>query len=264
MFIRGSSDFKGTCSQLKRYSPAEISQIYQKEFAEFANREVSSDVLSGLNVYQQFFRGILVSLKDFKKVAKTAANYYSAFHENYARLSDCFSTFEENCLSEYSAGVKRPVFLKWSAPIALNPYQVIYDWLKMERLDVKAMLEAMGRREELQAVKEKMEGRVTGGNADLNKLQAGKSTISGMFSRKPKEAQISTLQAQIAQGEEDLRGVGEALSIVTLRLHAYEIPRFKELKASKYEMVMKSFATLSVAEFEEVIKVCRAMEANLQ
>lgn len=264
MFIRGTSDFKGTCSQLKRYSPAEISQIYQKEFAEFASRDVSSDVLSGLSVYQQFFRGILASLKDFKKVARTAANYYSAFHENYARLSDCFSTFEEHCLAEYSAAVKRPVFLKWSAPMALNPYQVIYDWLKMERLDVKAMLEAMGRREELQAVKEKMEGRVTGDNADLNKLQAGKSTISGIFSRKPKEAQISTLQAQIAQGEEDLQSVGEALNIVTLRLHAYEIPRFKELKAAKYEMVMKSFATLSVAEFEEVIKVCRAMETNLQ
>jgi hypothetical protein len=264
MFIRGTSDFKGTCSQLKRYSPAEISEVYRKEFAEFANRDVSSDILSGLNVYQQFFRGILVSLKEFKKVAKTAANYYAAFHENYSRLSDCFSVFEENCLSEYSASIRRPVFLKWSAPTSLNPYEVIYDWLKMERLDVKAMLEAMVRREELQGIKEKMEGKVQGDTADLNKLQAGKSTISGLFSRKPKEAQISALQAQIAQGEEDLKGIGEALGIVTLRLHAYEIPRFKELKAARYEMVMKSFATLSVAEFEEVVKVCRAMEANLQ
>ena len=264
MFIRGTSDFKGMCSQLKRYSAAEISEVYRKEFAEFANREVASDVLSGLNVYQQFFKGILVSLKEFKKVAKTAANYYSAFHENYSRLSDCFSVFEENCLSEYSPSTRRPVFLKWSTPTSLNPYEVIYDWLKMERLDVKAMLEALGRREELQGIKEKMEGKVQGDAADLSKLQAGKSTISGLFSRKPKETQISSLQAQIAQGEEDLKGIGEALGIVTLRLHAYEIPRFKELKAARYEMVMKSFATLSVAEFEEVVKVCRTMEANLQ
>lgn len=263
MFIRGTSNFKGTSAQLKRYSTAEISEIYRKEFSEFANHEVSPDIISGLGVYQQFFKGVLDSLREFKKVAKTAANYYSAFHENYSRLADCFSVFEENCLCEYSAEVKRPVFLKWSAPLALNPYQVIYDWLKMEKLDVKAMLEALARREELQGVKERMEGKMMGDNADLNKLQAGKSTVSGFFSRKPKETQISALQTQIAQEEGDLSSLGEALSIITTRLHAYEIPRFKELKADKYEMVMKSFATLAVSEYEEVIKVCRAIEANL-
>ena len=263
MFIRGTSDFKGTCAQLKRYAPTEICEIYQKEFTEFVGREVSPDIISGLNVYQQFFRGVLENLREFKKVAKTASNYYSAFNENYTRLADCFSVFEENCLSEYNASIKRPVFLKWSSPLPMNPYQVIYDWLKMEILDVKAILEAMARRDELEAVRERMEGKVNGDNADLSKLQSGKSTVSGFFSRRPKEAQISSLQAVIAQGEEDLKNLGEAVSITTLRLYSYEIPRFKELKASKYEMVMKSFATLAVAEYEEVIKVCRAIEANL-
>ena len=81
-----------------------------------------------------------------------------------------------------------------------NSYEDLANWIKGETLDLKALLEAFEKRDEVEATKTKLEKQKKSDTASLDKLSAGKSTVKTIFKgASGKQTEITNLQNTIAQ-----------------------------------------------------------------
>jgi len=60
-------------------------------------------------------------------------------------------------------------------------------------------LEAINQRDKYDSLKSKNQDKQKSDTLELQKVLAGKTTLKGIFSRKSKEEEVSTLEKQIAQ-----------------------------------------------------------------
>jgi hypothetical protein len=58
-------------------------------------------------------------------------------------LDENLLDFERNVMAEYGAQDYSPVITKQANFAAYNPYMFIYNWIKMELFDIRAMLETI-------------------------------------------------------------------------------------------------------------------------
>lgn len=84
-----------------------------------------------------------------------------------------------------------------------------------------------------------------------------------MFSTNSRERNLQKIQTQITDMQSEVQSLSIISTIVTAKLATEEIPKFKQLKAQKYEVILKTFAGATIHEFENMIHQAREIEEGL-
>lgn len=109
------------------------------------------------------------------------------------------------------------------------------------------MLEAIEKRDEVEATKNKLEAKKKGDAASLDKLSAGKSTMKTMFKgASGKQNEITNLQNNIAQTERDADNYDIIAKMATTYLGDTVIPEFKGKKMGTYYKILKQYTQLEI------------------
>lgn len=62
-----------------------------------------------------------------------------------------------------------------------NPFEEVYHWIKGETYDLKALVESIEIKDQVEAQKKKMESRRTNAQNDLQNVNQGKKTVRTIF-----------------------------------------------------------------------------------
>ena len=255
LFIRGTPDFERECGNLKVLTAPEIAANYTNHFTNYVNP--GSDPMPKLEEEEKFFVEMCEKLKVAKDLAKRTAELYSSFQSTYNTLSTRFEWLESEYMPACLGRDYRPLFKAAPRSTFPNPYSHLYDWLKCEVLDCRAVVEAVSKVREMGNIRKKDSTRLESVKGDLGKLQEGKTVLSQVFTFKSRTSGIAALEKEIErvrgrQLTDETQSLGVIMRIASVRLLEYELPRVKEAKEAVYQSAMSQFASSSAHEFQEV------------
>lgn len=141
-----------------------------------------------------------------------------------------------------------------------NPYQILSDWVQAEILDVKGVILAILKKKDLVRARVRAVEKVEEEKKSLVNAQTGKKSWKSMLSKQTKEQKIAKVEAAILEAQKELDTIKLIEHILNVRLTSYELPKFKESKAERYEMILKMFVNTSVEEFESLIQQARQID----
>ena len=141
-----------------------------------------------------------------------------------------------------------------------NPYIILMDWSYAEILDLEAILEAIETRRKYLGIIEKIELKIDNMKKNLNKIQAGKKSLSQIFSKKSKEEMSADSAKEIDALEYELKNSKDCFRVISLRLIKKEIAMFKQAKIDTYKHIMKVFSTASIQEISILVQQVKCFE----
>lgn len=128
-----------------------------------------------------------------------------------------------------------------------NPFTSVHIWIKGEVLDLKSMLDAMSGREQIMIKSIQCEKKRKENNAELEKMQLGKTTMKSLFrSKTTVEKKMLNLQADIETAGNDLEDYRKLINFITLFHGTVMIDKFKRLKIEQYEKVLNQTSMRSI------------------
>lgn len=184
----------------------------------------------------------------------TTMNIYSsdALEGQYKMVSDS----DNNTMKEQIDNLSRKV---------TNPYIRFKYWVKEEIIDLHALLEAIGHKNSLESRKSKLENKIKASNAELEKLNSGKTTFKTLFkSQSGKASSITNLTTFVAQAEKDVEIYEKLIKVVTVYLHERVIPEFKERKVKGYVASLKDFSDSESKNSNELYQCWSSVLAQIQ
>lgn len=126
-----------------------------------------------------------------------------------------------------------------------NSFESLATWIRGEQLDLKAMMEAVDKRDEVEGMKTKLENKKKSDSTELDKLSAGKKTMGTLLKgASGKQDRITNLQNSIAQTEKDVENYDVISKMVSSYLGEQVIPEFKGSKMGSYYKILKRFSML--------------------
>jgi hypothetical protein len=137
---------------------------------------------------------------------------------------------------------------------SVNPYDTIIDWVRIEILDIKAIMECIQRKDDIAMQRSRLEKQVLTLEAKIEKSKAGKS---GIFSIGGNAGKIERMQQQVLVLNRDIEMTDVILRIIISRLNDYELPHFKTRKGDTYAIIMGRFAVLAKQQYSDVVNACK-------
>lgn len=253
LFLRGQGSFKGACRTLKRLTLTETAAVYAEVFSDYSRNSLVPDyVFSTLNGDYEALRLLLSSLKQCQVTAASLTRHFHHMQIGYGRLAESILSFEGSFLQLFSDQITSSLFRKWDCEAVQNPYSVLCAWLEVQCGQVQALLETYERRRLILVMKEQVKAKTLKEEIAVNKLRAGKNTLSGILTGKTKVAQIAHLEQLIKQGDETVQALTFIYNITTLRLQEWDLAALKRDQGSAYEAAMKAFGSTAVTAFTTV------------
>jgi hypothetical protein len=109
-------------------------------------------------------------------------------------------------------------------------------------------MEAISYKEGLDGSKSTIEKTIRKNRAELEKLNAGKTTIKSIFkSSSGKAESISKLTQYISQGERDIENFDKIITVLTIYLSEKAIPEFKKKKTDSYFAAVKVYCEQEIS-----------------
>ena len=254
-FLRGDANFHN----IKR-DRITVEQVYEKfstHFSKYTRMTITEEILDSLQEDYQYFKNILVMLTDNERIVLNANHSYSMFAEQFDRLNKTMIDIEQAVEPAYSI---KQVF--HSTESTNNPFVHILDWIRAEQLDIQSLLETFEKKDELGALKARLEKQATSLTLDSEKLSSGKKTMGTLFSSKAKvEGKRKALEENVKQIQTEIDYINYIMHVIILRLHEHELPRFKKLKGETYHSIISNFAQQAVENFSKNIKFCEKLVA---
>lgn len=257
-FLRGTRPYDIELTNMPATTLAEVCRTYEAQFSAF-NAETSPDLLTMIDNAQSFGAKHIEALKKLKKSIKTVVNSFEDFAMNYWTMLDSLQDFETVCVAEYFGKSYRPLLNHTKREEFINPFDVLLTGADHEMQDVEALLEAIGTRASIKAVREKLHSKLDSHQKSIAKLQAGKKTFKSFFTSKPSTQVVAEIEAEAKQTEEEIYKVEGLLRIITVRMGKAEIPDYNDRRLRKYQHMIRFFARSGVQEFNEISRVARGI-----
>lgn len=198
-------------------------------------------------------------LENIENYSDSALRAYSVFQENYRRMNNQLLTYENAIDGLYEVGtIYAPIETE-----SFNPYSILVDWVRIEILDLKAIMECIQRKEEFVTMKSRFEANVKKSEGKIEAIKAGKKSLGSRFSGKTPEEKVEELEQSIILINRDIEMVEFISQVIVARLANHEIPKFKERKGETYTNIMKTFAEKATGEYQEVVNACKKTVQNI-
>jgi len=248
LFLRGPADFDKLMNQFK-YTIRDISDKYKQVYEECTKVFVTTQMADQIAEYENLFKENLNKLLDFKNVVKEVHTRFDAFQKQF-----CSFNAKMACLESEYIGEIMPSYSKIYSPIEKNeienPFHEIYEWVKIEILDLEAILETISKKSEIETQRAKIEEKIKKENVNLKDLQAGKTKFLNLLNTKPKSDQAAEIESTIKELEADIIDHSCILRIIVVRLFETVLPEFKLMKSKVYKDMMKTYGRISLLAFQ--------------
>ncbi|CAG9332460.1 unnamed protein product [Blepharisma stoltei] len=259
LFIRSEGQFRKNLQEVKKLNYTEIAQNFKEEFPNYITYQISEDLNNKIEASLLAFQSGIAALNKFEEICKENVINFAAFEIELLRLMKGIQAinifYKENFESREVNVLLRDSYT--------NPYQILLDWIRKEVLDLEAMIDLVAKQVEYNKIKGKYEDKLDESKLDLEKMHQGKKLLSQRLSRKPKEHHLSKIEGNIDNLENDIKSLNLICKIITARIIEEEIPKFREHKQEKYEMIMRAFTNSAIQEFENLINQNKVIENSL-
>lgn len=129
-----------------------------------------------------------------------------------------------------------------------KPIRTLKLWVKYEQLDILAILEAIEIRHQLQQKRASHVQKNLDYQAELEKLNQGKTSLKTLFSTKDgKVSRITELTRKIAESQKEVECLDAYLRLVILQISQAMIPYFQKDKALLYNDLLNTLARQNLA-----------------
>lgn len=222
-FIRNKQTFETAIKSIKPLTNLDMFLNFKENFP----IESSFDYSEETNIY----------VLQIVYYLKSSLNMIKALKASVKKNIENFHTMKYN-LCKLMSGIKElsPVF-KFSTEIQFNAkrkryqmYQILLDWARSEILDIEAMIEGIQKMQEI---------------AENFKLKNDNS-----------------LKNLLEENLENTQLKCQIVSMVQQRLVLYEIPKFRESKASKWETVLRTFINNGDLEMKNLEDIVLEIDKN--
>jgi hypothetical protein len=128
-----------------------------------------------------------------------------------------------------------------------NPFKHMRNWVKSELMELSALIEAISRKEGVEAARNKANAKIRDRKDTIDKMNNGKFTFKGLFKNNSEKAtSVQTMLQQISELERDVKNYEIIRNYLIIYLAEVAIPAFKDQKFSNYLAAMFNFCSQEV------------------
>ncbi|CAG9313209.1 unnamed protein product [Blepharisma stoltei] len=256
-FIRSPGAYRKLLLRKQPY--LDISKKFNEIFRDYSNETRNEGNEKILNEGKTFFKIGIEALGKFESICKINVDYFESFEAQLTQLmhgiNHLSKIYEEQFCSANLEISSREVYS--------NPFFVLLDWVRWEIIDLKAMIEAVDTKKEIDKYQLETEKKLEAEKTHILKLQTGKKLLSQIFSTNSREKNSQIIESHIDEMQKEVIALSKISSISAAKLANLDLPKFKQLKAQKYEVILRTFAGSSVSEFENMINQIKEIESGL-
>jgi len=270
LFLRSErADIDKVLQKYHVISYEEIIVRYKKIFTHLAGKELNNETVLKIASFRTFLKGIQESFIPFKKASREAIEARKAFYEGFAEFHQiACEEYEKNILSEYH-DQKDGVFVFSNSKNTIRYQEKIgkikeatnndsiehlCEWIKSEKDEIDAFLEAIAQRDKYDALKNKVQEKQSLLNVEIQNIIGGKSSIKSMILGKSKEDEVAALDKQLAECSVEAERLTILHDMITLILAYNEIEKFKNGKKEKYYQIVKVTANKEKENLKNMIE----------
>ncbi|CAG9333314.1 unnamed protein product [Blepharisma stoltei] len=245
-FIRGKGDYEKSIYNQKP-SISDLAIVYQSIFSEFVDIGINDEMLVKMQEHENFLKANLSNLNAFKKNAKNIYLHADSLNMQWMNLNEKIKEIE----GEYIKKMKENQENQKIKPIERhNPFRELYEWAKLEVMNVNAMIETIQTKHEYNAlrhVKQKEFKKATKNIVKTDEPISGTEYVQKFVNKltKRSEGKISILGKEI----DDLELI---LHIITVRLCEEEIPNFKAARTKEFERMVEKYSKIINEGFNNI------------
>ena len=231
----------------------QIFEKYNHHFKEYTEKQEGDDLDSQLEDSLRFFKLCLETLEKFEATSYEIVNTF----ENYAKQTSQMLYGIKEVNTFYSQRYNSKEISLLIREECTNPYKILLDWAEAEILDIRAIILAIMKRQELVKSRVRAVERLEEERKKLVKAQNGKKN---WLTKQTKEQKVEKAEAMIEEAQREMDLIKFIEHIVNIKLAYIDIPMLKQNKGEKYEEILKSFINSSVEEFESLINQARQID----
>lgn len=201
MFMRGAENYETACQLFGKVTIRNTRSFYEAVFSQFAEAEITLDMIEQIVVYEKLIRSSINSIKSFRKLAKNGSKMLKSYLDIADLIQNKLGEIEES----YISGMRdddQNVLSSEKLEFQYKVYESLIQWSKLEILDLEAMLEAIASRQALENSKSRLEGQISKLDKKFTKISQGRSTISNLtqiLQIKSRETYLSELESELQE-----------------------------------------------------------------
>ncbi len=121
------------------------------------------------------------------------------------------------------------------------------NWVKSELMELQALIEAISRKEGVEAARTKALSKIKDRKETIDKMNQGKFTFKGLFKNQTEKAtSVQSMLNNIAELEKDVKNYEIIRNYLIIYLAEVAIPAFRDQKFSNYLTAMYNFCSQEV------------------
>lgn len=268
IFIRsGGADLEKTFAPMAKISYEDLISKYSNTFSQLSGKELNNETVMKIAGFKVFLQKTQGYFENFMKIARSVAQARRTFYEQFALFHNNVALeYEKHVFSEYHNNAAGKNVFSDPNNIALNDradkikaavhepsLEYLYEWLKIESREIEAFIEAINQRDKYENLKNKTHDKQKSDTLELQKVLQGKTTMKTLFSRKPKEEEVSALEKSIDAAGKEMEQLTMIHDMITLILAYNEIEKFKNNKLDQYYQVVKLAAQSELGNVRNMI-----------
>jgi hypothetical protein len=201
VFMRGAENYETACELLAKVTIRNTRSFYEAVFSQFAEAEVTLEMIEQIVVYEKLIRSSINSIKSFRKLAKNACKMLKSYLDSVELIQTKLGEIEESYISGMR-DIDQNLLSYEKLEFQCKVYESLIEWAKLEILDLEAMLEAIASRQVLENSKSRLESQILKLDKKFTKISQGRSTLSNLtqiLQMKSKEAYLSELESELRE-----------------------------------------------------------------
>lgn len=243
-FIRNPNSYETVSKEFQERSYEDIASGFIQAFNELGCLSISQKDEEKVSKNLRYFNYALASFQAFESICNENVEEFYNFEES---MEDLMGSIKEvnDFYSEFYDSKGYEINLRNQFT---NPYMILLDWSRAEVLDLQAIIEAIEGRnvimKKYRKINEKYDNEVK--NLDLVKSGKKKGLNFNLKGENEQKDLVNKL-------ENEVKAMEVVYRMSTLQLLHKDFPVFKQYKVHKHEVILRTFSSASVEEFQELV-----------
>lgn len=247
-FIRVQNDYTKFTDDFKEKSALDLAENYSELFQEFLYLHSSTSEEKKIQHWLEVFTKFLSSLESFCQHLKLTMDNFSSFENE---VNNMISGINE-ITSFYSQTYQFSCSEISLRPSYNNPYSILLDWVRVQILDIRAIIDLISKINSLAKNKNKLKEKIDEEVKVLEQKKSGKKKISQIFSKSTKEERVAKQERYLNELDLELKAIEKVCKIVTEKFLNFELVQLRKQLEDSFRKVRDEFADTAAGEIDEI------------
>jgi hypothetical protein len=251
-FIRNPNSYETSAREFHEICYGDIAAGFLHAFNDLGSMSISPKDEEKVGKNLRYFNYALASFQAFETICKENVEGFYSFEES---MEDLMGSIKEvnDFYSEFydSKGFEVKIRDQFT-----NPYMILLDWSRAEVLDLQAIIEAIESRNKIMKKYKKVYEKYDNEVKSLDLARTGKKKNGLGFGLKGESEQKNL----VGKLESEIKAMEVIYRMSTLQLLHKDFPVFKQYKVHKHEVILRTFSSASIEEFQELVRQILILE----